>query len=259
MTEENKTGNEKDTGDAGQTDTGNKDITAGGQQDVTPDAEGNQDEKYKAAVAMANAEKEKRQATESQSQLLQDQMSIMQANQVQPQQPSSTYEQAIKDLGIDPDYMTETERIKVFAHKEQLDQVKNQQVASQFANQQFIRSHPDYFDVVGKPVGNQYQVSAELQKILTEKPHLTAAAYASSQGAYQIVMEERKLAELKKKNEALTEHQTQQDIDNKTAPMSGAAAGGGGTVASGDVLPANATIEQVREMERRVAAGEFDK
>ena len=91
-------------------------------------------------------------------------------------------------------------------------------------------------------------------KILTEKPYLTAAAYASSQGAYQVVIDERKRAELEKSATANQEHLARQGVDNNTDPLGGSAAGGGGV---GD--PNNRQMmsrEQVLEIRNKLANDE---
>lgn len=235
-----------------QLDTG--DVSAGGQQDVKQDVK--QDEN-RIPLSRLNEEIKKKEAAEKETQLLRDQILVAQANQPPAQvqtRPKDIYEQ----LGLEPyDSPNVEQQRQIDTYRQQ----QQQQNIAQATNQQFIGSHPDYAEVVGamNQYTGQFQLSAEILKILTEKPHLTASAYSSSQAAYEIVMQERQIAELNKKAGALTEQQTQQDIDNKTLPMSSAAAGGGGTVASGDVLPANPTIAQVREMEQKVADGQFDE
>ena len=204
-----------------------------------------------------NEEIAKTKAAEQQAQLMQDQVTLMQTSQVQTtqvQQPKTAYEQSIAALGYDPDYLTEVERGKVLAHMVETMNTQNSQGAQVLANQQFINEHPDYNEAVGKQVGNQFLPSAEIAEILLRKPHLKAAAYASSQGAYQIVIDERKLKELEEKTAVNDEHLKQNDIDNQTAPVSGAAAGGGAIEASAGAV----SIEQQLAMEQRVEGGEFN-
>lgn len=260
MTEENKTGNEVDAGDADQATTGKEDVTAGGQQDVTPDAEGTQDEKYKAAIAMANAEKEKRQTAEQEAQLARDQMALLQANQQvqtqQVQQPTSTYERALQDCGFrDEVYLSQEQQIKVNARKDQLDATNLQQQQSAIANQQFVQSHSDYGAAVGQNnmVTGQFMVSAELQKILMEKPHLRGSCL-TSEGAYKVVMEQRELAKLTTTSQ---QQQTQQQIDTKLSPMSPAAAGGGAVDRTVGQITENSTAEDIRKVQEQVRAGKF--
>jgi len=248
-------------------------LDTGQAVDAQPDTGAKQDEN-KIPLSRLNEEIGKKKvaetaqkAAEQDAQLLRDQMAIIQANQsqaqvqTQVQQPKSTYEQAMLDCGVaESEYLTEQERTKVFARKEQLDMARNVQQTSQLANQQFIGSHSDYSEVVG--VTNLYTgivtPSTEITEILQRKPHLKAAAYASAQGAYEIVMDERKLKELTEESSASTEFEAQQKVDAKTGVMSSAAVGGSGAVDSGQLKRAT-TYEQQLENDQRVAAGQFDK
>lgn len=190
------------------------------------------------------------------------QMAILQANQqpVQTQaQPLSDYDQAKTDLGLaNTEYVSEVERSAIHTRMTEIMNVRSQQSAAALTNQQFELSHSDFGSVVGlrNPVTGQIQPTAEVMKILTEKPHLTAAALASSQGAYQIVIQERELTKLREQTTVQEEHLKQQGIDTKLAPVSGAAAAGGAlsTKTAGTI-----TLEQQEENERKVAAGEFSK
>ena len=221
------------------------------------------DEKDKKTVKYAEFEKKNAalKAAEEQVVLLQNQMALVQANQQavqQPQQPASVYEQAKADLGLtDVEYIDEANRGKIYARINEITNQQNQQNAIVFANRQFEDSHPDFGSVVGvrNLLTQQIQPTAEILKILTEKPYLTAAAYASSQGAYEIVMAERKLNELAQQTIVQEEHLKQQGIDTKLAPVSGAAAVGGAIQASAGTV----TLEQQQEMEQRVANGEFNQ
>ncbi|KKK64082.1 hypothetical protein LCGC14_2987820, partial [marine sediment metagenome] len=189
------------------------------------------------------------------------QMAILQANQqpVQSQtQPVPDYDQAKADLGLTNEaYIDEVQRSKIFVRMTELINVRSRQSAANFSNQQFEGSHSDFGSVVGlrNPVTNQVQPTAELLKIITEKPYLAAAASASSQGAYEIVIQQRELDKLQQQNIVQEEHLKQQGIDTKLAPVSGAAAAGGSMAAATGIV----TVEQQREMEERVAAGEFNQ
>lgn len=199
------------------------------------------------------------QRIREQEELYRSQMAMAQANQpVQPQQPLSDYDQAKADLGLaGEEFLDEGQRSKVFARMTEIMNIRNQQATITLANQQFEATHPDFSSVVGlrNPVTGQIQPSAEILKILTEKPYLTAAAGASSQGAYEIVMQQRQIDKLRQENAVNQEHLQQQNIDNTLAPVSGAAAAGGAVTTTGGSI----TVEQQLEMERRVAAGEFQK
>lgn len=190
----------------------------------------------------------------------QTQMALLHANQqpVQAQtQPLSDYDQAKVDLGLaKEEYLDEGQRSSIMTRMTEIGNVRHQQSAAAFSNQQFESSHPDFTSAVGfrNPVTGAIQPTAEILKILAEKPYLTAAAYASSQGAYEIVMQERKIQELSQLNTVQQEHLKQQGIDTKLAPVSGAAAGGGAITTTG----ASVTVKQQQEMEERVASGEFN-
>ena len=203
-----------------------------------------------------------RKTVEEQLQQTQAQMAILQANQQpaqsQVKQPLSDYDQAKTDLGLaGEEYMDESQRGKVYTRMTEIMNTRSQQSAAAFSNQQFESSHSDFTSVVGvrNPLTGTIQPTAEILKILTEQPHLTAAAYASSQGAYDIVMKEREITKLREQNTVQEEHLKQQGIDTKLAPVSGAAAAGGSMAAATGIV----TVEQQREMEERVAAGEFNQ
>lgn len=245
-----------------------QDLSASGQGDEPGKlADGTDENKpvpfaeMKKAIDGRKTAEEAQKVAEANAQTLADQMRIMQANQQpaqQPQQPASVYEQAKADLGLaGAEYITEAERGQIYARINEITQLQNQQSAVVFANQQFESSHPDFGNVVGlrNPVNGQIQPTAEILKILTEKPYLAATAYASSQGAYEIVMNERKFNELQQKNVINEEHLKQQGIDISLAPVSGAAAAGGAVTTTGAAI----TVEQQRENERRVADGELQK
>lgn len=199
---------------------------------------------------------DERNAAQEQTKAMQDQIMIMAANQQSNQQvnqsaqPKDVYE----ELGLGPeDYPTVDQQRQIDIYRQQ-QQVKQTQGLT---NQQFESSHPDFSAVVGlrNPITGKIQPTAEILKILTEKSYLTAAAYSSSQGAYEIVMQQRELDKLQQQNIVQEEHLKQQGIDTKLAPVSGAAAAGGAVSAS----PAAVTIEEQRAMEQRVENGEFNQ
>ena len=203
---------------------------------------------------------EARDAAEEKAQLLKSQMDLLTANQLpeqsaRPVQPKTTMEQAMTEVGVTADEMYGEAMVKVMNRKYELDVAQSQQMAAGFANHQFEATHPDFGTVVGirHPVTKQIIPSAEIQKILTEKPHLAASAYSSSQAAYQLVMDERKLKELEQQVAIQAEHQKQKDIDIKTSVVSGAAAGTGAVKST----PGTITREQQEEIERQVASGKI--
>lgn len=234
------------------------DLSASGQGDKLADG----DDKDKKTVKYTEFEKvnKAKTAAEEDARIAREQMQIMVANQqpaapIQTQQPLTVYDQARNDLGLgEEEFMTETQRGQVIQRTIEIQSTANQQQQQAVSNQRFIQEHADFGEVVGRQIGNNFQMSPELLKIITEKPHLANAAYSNSQSAYKIVMDERKLAELEKNAAANQEHLTRQGVDNKTDPLGGSAAGGGG---AGD--PNNQQMmsrEQVLEIERKLANDE---
>lgn len=217
------------------------------------------DKEQEGLKAAAVAEKKKRQEAEArlqaaQNALLQQQMAMRTA---QPSQPESTYAQALREAGLqDEPYITEEQRIAVYERKEQLDRQMFAQQQQYAQNTQFIAEHPDFAEVAGmdNPATGQFIPSAELQTILTKKPWLFQAANTSAQARYEIVMNERALAEYEKTKTVMTEREIRQKADATTSPMSASTTGGGGTAAN-----QFSTAEDVRAMEARIARGEFER
>lgn len=231
------------------------------QEGVSPPAT----DENRVPLSRLNEEIQKKRDAETKNELLQQQLAIMQQQQqlmpqAQTQQPLTTYEQAMKDLGYDADYLTEAERIQVFRRKEQLDNQRFYQQSIEQQNRAFMLSHPDYGEVVGKidPATRQVVPSAEITEILQRKPWLYNAATASAEGAYNIVIEERRLKELESKSGTLSAADAAQKAAARTAPMSGSAAGGAAGIPGAENVAAMKTAADVAAMEARVAAGEFD-
>lgn len=242
--------------------------SAGVQQDAAVLADGTSQDKdvpyskFKEANEKAKAAEEAKLLAEQQAQQTRDQLALMQqANQApaQVQKPVSTYEQALIDCGVaGEEFLTEEQRIKVNSRQEQLSSVRTQQNQQVFANQQFAQSHSDFGTAVGQvnPSTGQFMYSAELQAILTKKPHLQGSCY-TAQDAYKIVMEQRELEKLSKESAAMQEHQQQQRIDANLSPMSSAAAGGGAVNREQGQITESSTADDILALERRVKAGEF--
>jgi hypothetical protein len=189
------------------------------------------------------------------------QLELMQANiqgqqQVQQtQQAGSTYEQAMLDVGITADDLYDgSNMVKVQNRKEQLDNANQQAQQSAMANNQFIASHPDFAQVVGSvnpATGQLMSLTQEATMLIQNKPYLASATF---QGAYDAILQERELKQLKSKAAVNTEHLNRTGVDTATQPLGGSAAGGGG---AGDTTPAMMTREQVLETERKLANGEI--
>ncbi|MHC4322707.1 MAG: hypothetical protein ACYSUX_00375 [Planctomycetota bacterium] len=175
---------------------------------------------------------------------------------VQTQQPSTTFDLAMQQLGLTADDLYDgNNMIKVQRRKAELDTQLQRQQNAYAANQQFIASHPDFNQVVGSvnPSTGQIAYSQEALLLQQKKPHLSAS-FQSAQGAYELVMSERKLAELEKIAAANKEHLARQGVDVKTDPLGGSAAGGSGVSDSNNQkwMPR----EQVAEIQRRLDNGE---
>lgn len=236
----------------------------GVESQVAPDktAEGQQvQDDQKIPLARFNEVNERMKEAERDAQLARDQMALLQANQTQTQpvqQPAvSTYQQAVRECGLEgEDYMTQEQQAQVFARKEQLDVFKLQQQQAYFADQQFMQNHADFGTVAGQinPYTGQFMATPELNEILMKKPYLRASC-GTAQGAYEVVMEQRRMMELTKKTEVQEQHQQQQDVDTKLAPMS--AAGGGAVDKSAGEITESSTADDVEKMQQRVQTGEF--
>ncbi len=204
-----------------------------------------------------------RKAAEEQAANTQRQLEILQANMqgqqqaTQPKQVNSTYEQAMLDLGLTADDLYGENMIKVQNRKAELDTALQQFQTAHTANQQFITSHPDFTEVVGSvnpTTGQIMSWSKEASALLQKKPYL-AGVVNTAQGAYQAILDERKLVEFEKNAAVNQEHLNRQNLDNASQPLGGSAAGSGG---AGD--PNNQPMmsrEQVQEIERKLVAGEI--
>ncbi len=213
----------------------------------------------KKATDRVAEESKARKAAEEQAAYAQRMLELLQANQPQQtqQQAGSTYEQAMIDLGITTDDLYDGANIvKVQNRKAVLDTALQQQQSAFTATKQFVASHSDFTQVVGSvnpTTGFIVAWSQEALSLQQKKPWL-AGAFQSAQGAYEAVMQERKLTELETKAAVNQEHLNRQDIDNASLPLGASAAGGGG---AGD--PQNQrmmTREEVIETERKLANGE---
>ena len=172
---------------------------------------------------------------------------------VQTQLPNSTYELAMQQLGLtDEDLYGENIR-KVTIRTSELDSILQQQKNELAVNQQFIASHPDFTQVVGSvntATGQIAILSQEALLLQQKKPY----SFNSAQSAYEAVMEQREIAELRKTDTANKEYLARQGVDNSTAPLGGSAAGVGG---AGDTNNQQMmSREQVLEIRQKVANGE---
>ncbi len=193
----------------------------------------------------------------SEAKLAQSVQLQMQATQQtsQVQQPGSTFELAMQQLGVTADdlYMGEN-LVKVNRLKSELDTTLQQQRTTFTSNQQFIAGHSDFTQTVGSvdpTTGRIIAWSNEALLLQQKMPYL--ANLQSAKDVYDAVINARKLAELEKAAVIDTEHQTR--VDNATQPMSGSAAGAGG--GSGDIMQGLLSREQYLEQERQLESGEL--
>ena len=212
----------------------------------------NKDVPYHKFKASLDAESEKTKAAEEQAAYAQRQLELMQVQSQQAQQtyvqPKTVSDQALERLGITTDDLYGDNIVKYQEEVNTINNANSQQQQATMAQQQFVMSHPDSNQVVGSvnPVTGQFMASGELLALLQKKPHLTGAC-SSVEIAYELVMQERQLNELQTTQTITKEQQTRQNIDNKTQPMGGSAAGGtGGGMTQGNGLM---TREQVLEIE----------
>ena len=193
-----------------------------------------------------------RKVAEEQAAHAQRQLELMQLQSQQVQQtyvqPKSMSDQALENCGLTADDLYGENIVKYQEETNRLANVQRQRDSATMADQQFTMQHPDVIQVVGSvnPITGQFAASPELTALLTKKPLLTAAC-TTKEIAYELVMQERQLNELQKTNSVTQEQQVRQNVDNKTQPLGGSAAGGmGGSASQGQGLM---TREQVLEIE----------
>lgn len=240
------------------TEQGVEDQVAAG---VEKPAEEQVQDEQKIPLSRFNEVNERMKVAEEQAQQARDQLALTQANQgqVEQQQPVSNYEQALRDCGLfGEDFLNQEQQIQLNTRMEQLGMMRVQQQQQAIADQQFAQRHSDFGKVVGQlnQVTGQFMATAELQKLLMEKPFLRASC-TTAQGAYEIIMQERKLADLSQKAAVMQQQQTQQQIDANLAPMSSTAAGGGAVDRTKGQITQDSTTEDVRALEQQVKSGKF--
>lgn len=253
MPEEVK-GNEQ-TGDAGQ-NTGKNAATADGQQSGAQDAAGNQDEKIAGLTAAAVAEREKRQAAETDAQNLRDQLAMRQEQQpAQQEQPKGLYQAVAKQLGIDPELATPDEQGAIFNGMLQV-------TTGQQSEQSFINSRPDYAEVVGvNGPGGQFQYAAPLLRALKANPALANALNNSPNKAvlaYEIARQDpqyiTELKEAAKSDDTKAAEKAKAAIDAKNQQLSISAAKGGGGSLDDAARRAAQTDEEFQAENERIMA-----
>jgi hypothetical protein len=205
---------------------------------------------------------EAKKVAEEQTAYAQRQLEIVQQQQSQVQQtqqnqPGSTYELAMQQLGFTADDLYDGNNVlKIQNRKAELDNMMQQQQTAAIAQQQFIASHSDFGTVVGSvnpSTGVIMTWSQEAQALKMKKPYL-AASFQTAEGAYHAVMDERNLVDLEKKAAVNQEHLNRQGVDLNTAPLGGSAAGGGG---AGDPMSQSLlSREATQDIINKLANGE---
>jgi len=228
------TGNEnKLPGDADPGTTGKKAAGADGQPSGTPDAGEGQEKKYDAAVAMANAEKEKRQAVEVEKANLEAQIATQNATvtqQQEQQQQTGIYKMVAAKLGIDVEYATPEEQGQIFESMMQIATVQQ-------SNAGFIASKPDYAELVGVQVGNTFQYSPTMLRVMKANPMLTTALSQSPNApmlAYELASKDpqylKEKADAAKNPEVLAAEKAAAALAAANKQVSIGGASGGGTL-----------------------------
>ena len=235
--------------------TGNNDAAAGVQQGDTQGAAGNQDE-VEGLKAAAVAEREKRQAAESETQNLKDQIALQAAQpKIEPVKQASLSQAVAQQLGIDLEIATPEEICRI---NEGVQQV----ISGQQSEQSFMHSHPDYAEVVGvNGPGGQFQYAPPLTRALKANPALASALQSSPNKAvlaYEIASKDPQyLAEQTEKaksdeTKAAEKAVVKIDAANKQLSISDAK-GGGGSLDNGARRAAQTDAEFLAENEKIMA------
>lgn len=215
------------------------------------------------SVPYAELEKatQRTKAAEEQAAYAQRQLELMQQNaqlQQQTQQqtaPKTVSELALDSLGITSEDLYGDNVVKFQEAVTQINNANNQLANAQTEVQQFAAKHPDINEVVGSVNLTTGQIVAPTQEVyalVQKKPYL---AQASTSDIYNAVIEERQFAEFKKNAVVNDEHLNRQNANNKSQPLGGSAAGGGGT--GSQSKQQLMSREQVRQTEADIAAGKY--
>ena len=177
-----------------------------------------------------------------------------QQQNAQQQQPGSTFEQAMQQLGLtDDDLFGENVR-KVNVLVGQLNAANSQVQNTVQANMQFANTKPDFSQVVGSVnpmTGAIPMLSKEAAEILQKKPHLANASY---QAVYEEIIRDREFTQFQAIAAAEKEHLVRQGVDADTLPLGGSAAGGG--TGGDNQTPQMLSREQSNDIRQRIANGE---
>lgn len=227
------------------------------EQQATEQAEANQEqavpyERFKEVNEAKKAAEE--QASYAQRQLDLYQQNTQQNQQVQ-QQPKSTSQMALEQMGITADELFGENIVTYQQIVSGYENQARQQNAAAMNTQQFMMTHPDLSSVVGSvnpATGLIMQPTPELMALVGKKPYLQQAPVEQ---LYNAVIDERKFAELEKAATIQKEHQVRTGVKTATQPLGGSAAGGGGAGSQGKQQLLSR--EQSEEIERKLAAGEI--
>lgn len=197
----------------------------------------------------------KRQAIEEQNRILQEQIALIQANA--PQQTSQQIQDFFSQKGMRDDDFIQVGTIR----QQQQDYAQKLMMALNYQN--FLNQNPDYSEVVGTmDAKGRFNCAEPLKETMKQNPALHGLDNALMNFpsiapiVYQLAKQVKQIKELNERVSASTEHQSQLEIAQKIAPMSSAAAGGGGAMPSESVI-ANASDDSFDELERKVKAGHF--
>ena len=221
----------------------------------TPAAGENQE--VEGLKAAAIAEREKRQAAETELQSVRDQNALLsqqQATQTKPQEQVSLSKAVAKQLGIDIELATPEEIC-------QINEGVLQITSGQQAEQSFIDIHPDYAQVVGTTLpSGQFQAAPPLLRALKGNPALSSALQTSPTKAvlaYSIACQDpqylTELAEAAKSDDTKAAEKAAEKIKAANQQLSVSAAKGGGNLDQAAAIAAMSNEEFLKHNEQIMA------
>lgn len=231
------------TGDSAADFTGETGVDTGA-ADQTPAAEENA--QVEAFKAKAEDEVAKRQAAEEDIRRLNEQILVLSNPPQIPERPKDVFDGM---EGYEPITVEQARQIR------QESQQQTQQLLTNLQVNSFINATSDFSEIVGTYQQGRLKSAEALKDFIKDNPsmrYLEGLPPTAAHVVYNITKQHKELKELRAKQAAIIEHQTQADVDNKLTPLSPAAVGGGGGSFQGE--PTDAQVDEAFE---RAEAGEF--